>query len=854
MSKLLSLFKLCPINNDILGVSADAERSSVICTLGKKIVYLIELSTQKNIKSWSSLDNFTSKVIYDFKRKQYVGVFSNTHMRFWDINTEDINKVKKIKFHKPIYEIINVSDENILVIYADGTTKSLDKALESRKTEKHQRDNVNSESLSIENTQFGNEIFSYVKKANKEKIFCFTSIDNTTLQQIQKCNEIKLNRPGLNVRLMGHTTMYSSDGSTYLITIWSDKRMFKLNLNLHEKNLSIGTFHTIIDSINVSNDIAVQAVSENCLAIYAKDQNEDGSSIILYNIKYKIIQSKLSFKVYLSNFKLWSVHENLYLAMAQHLSVIPFVVTTDKMSSLIGLQVHTLDNIVENEMINEDALFEDALTFDENQDEVKGMEFIPNDIFIKRNRKKLLSGAKPIADSDEIQDSLDRIYRGDLIIDVQRCDNNLSDTAALKILNNIDEPFPLISENFEYYCMNLERYGCSEIEITDKVVPVLLKANRTEDIAILLKRYNHVSEKMLVQIIKYLLNSPIENPNSNEKAEEKIISDSSNNLTLSEKNKKYKNKNVFLSADKEENCDVLSIALCCAFDSTTILKHLSSDITLNEMIQLMDHLYKILTTNVLDDVYDMKGNLVEGDDFDLDTKLFEWFRLLLDSHYQQIILSRDNELKEKFNTWLELIDNHVEILSQMKDMRYTLVKIASNKRIDLSRKCNRWYSIEKLELKEQIKFIRSKEKMSQIMKFSRCNQLLLKTIHLNARAFCNSARNPSPTSATETVKPITKDNQKVSDWEKKLLVWMKKYENVDEIPNFVTMDVVDRARQEFRMRIFYATILFLIASYIVIIMSGKTLASQGDLIKLNQDWHRAYEKSHQDENTDTVRK
>jgi hypothetical protein len=51
MSKLLSLYKLCPVNNDILGVSADAERSSVICTLGKKIVYVIEVSSLSSVFS-----------------------------------------------------------------------------------------------------------------------------------------------------------------------------------------------------------------------------------------------------------------------------------------------------------------------------------------------------------------------------------------------------------------------------------------------------------------------------------------------------------------------------------------------------------------------------------------------------------------------------------------------------------------------------------------------------------------------------------------------------------------------------------------------------------------------------------
>jgi hypothetical protein len=43
MSELLSFYKLCPITNEIIGVSEDADKFSVICTLGKKIVYVLEV-------------------------------------------------------------------------------------------------------------------------------------------------------------------------------------------------------------------------------------------------------------------------------------------------------------------------------------------------------------------------------------------------------------------------------------------------------------------------------------------------------------------------------------------------------------------------------------------------------------------------------------------------------------------------------------------------------------------------------------------------------------------------------------------------------------------------------------------
>jgi hypothetical protein len=112
----------------------------------------------------------------------------------------------------------------------------------------------------------------------------------------------------------------------------------------------------------------------------------------------------------------------------------------------------------------------------------------------------------------------------------------------------------------------------------------------------------------------------------------------------------------------------------------------------------MDYLYSILKTSSLDDAHDMRGNLVEGNDFDLDTKLFEWFKLLLDSHYQQILLSHNSELNEKLDNWLQLVDDHIRILTEMNEMRHVLKKLATNQSIHLTKKCNQWYQIEKLQI------------------------------------------------------------------------------------------------------------------------------------------------------------
>lgn len=637
--------------------------------------------------------------MYNFTRKQYVGVFSKIYLRFWEKDTEDINKVKRIKFNKQIHDILNVrvnQKVNTMVVYEDGTTESLDSALESRAEGK--KESSKDEIKALENPQLTNEIFSFVRKSGNERHFCYTTIDPESLKSHSNAvKTFKLDRYGQDVKLMGNTVIRgkSVNSDPSLITIWSDKRLFKATLSPSDNFPTIGVFHAIVESINANNKISVTPISEDCVAIYASKHGDDGSFVILYNIKYKIVQSKVPFKVYLSNFKLWSIHKNIFLAMGDQLSVIPHRISADKLSSMVGSQcdsdVHTM---VEKEMINEDLHYAENLEFDDDQTPVVDMEMSRNGGNIRKHNK-----AVTIFSADEVNEQLNEMYHEELVVDLVRMDEQPEESVEAKLLSNVDETFPLLSENFEVLCRELEKFGCSEIEITNKVIPVLLKTNRTEDVGQLLKRYNHVSEQMLIRIIQYLLSCADEDEESMEvdalkNGDEEIEFDRSKLC----KDKKFKNVNVLLSTKQSERRDVLSIVLCSSFDSQSILKYLRKEVTLLEMVALMDHLYKILNTSSLDDPYDMRGNLVEGNDFDLDTKLFEWFRLLLDSHYQQILLSHDSELHNKLALWLELVDNHIRILTEMSEMRQMLEKLAKSKPINLSKKCNQWYSIEQLRL------------------------------------------------------------------------------------------------------------------------------------------------------------
>lgn len=622
-------------------------------------------------------------------------MFSNVYLRFWDQETIDINILKRIKFQKRIKDIIHSPCNKTVVIYEDGSCEFLQTAMNTRKEQKKDNKKID---FTIEDPRITpSGIFSYIRKMKHEKTFCFTYIDSETMRPIGDVQSFAIIRKGReNLRLIGSTVITSNNESSF-ISIWSDKRVFSYPLDINSNQTSVGANHSSIDLISGKHNLAITTISDKCIAIYACNEEEENSSFLIYNLKYKVIQSRIEFKVFIPLVKLWTAYNHVFVALGQFLKAVSYKLAEDKLSSMIGAQSDLADKIVDNEMINEDFCYEEALEFDENQDPVEGMEFVPNNRYWKQPKRKGLSGAKKISGSDEVKNQMDELYRGDMIVELVKSEDQPNETVYAKLLSNVDEESISMSESVEFYCMDLERHGYSEIEITNKVIPVLIKANRSEDIGLLLKRYNNISERMLVLIIKYILKCPDE-------AEEKMEVKNSNGDVVALKkddlsfDKKFANQNAFLSTKQNEKRDVLSIALCCAFDSTTTLPFIRQYISFPEMVQLMDHLYKILTMSVLNDPYDMRGNLVEGDDFDIDSKLFEWFRLLLDSHCQQILLSRDKDLGEKLDQWLQLIDTHIGILTEMKSLRPLLSKLSGNKSLQLSKKCNQWYTIEKLKL------------------------------------------------------------------------------------------------------------------------------------------------------------
>ena len=173
----------------------------------------------------------TSKVIYDFSRKQYVGVFGNRNLRFWDENDQDINKIKKVKLHRNVHDLYNVDangEKNVLVVYKNGTCESLEKALESKKEAKDAANHMENLSFTIEDVKvlvLPNDssylLLTYFKKYPKKNLveLNFVTVDRETLQVTQTFKTIDVARVDQNVELCGSTVIESAGRYPTLLSI-----------------------------------------------------------------------------------------------------------------------------------------------------------------------------------------------------------------------------------------------------------------------------------------------------------------------------------------------------------------------------------------------------------------------------------------------------------------------------------------------------------------------------------------------------------------------------------------------------------------------------------------------------------
>uniref|UniRef100_A0A182M4L6 Nucleolar protein 11 n=1 Tax=Anopheles culicifacies TaxID=139723 RepID=A0A182M4L6_9DIPT len=712
MAKLLAYYNLCPIINveDFLGLSRDVDPGCVINTLGRNIILVVKLSNQRQIRSWTVLDRLSSKVVYDFQSERYVGVFGGRYIRCWNQHQTDINTVKKVKLYQPVLDLFTLQNGRTLVMYTDGSCESLESALETRKQNKSNPNNVegvphvDSKTHTIRDVQIlvldnGTPLLTYfLRKEEDGSVELHYALLNPTDLKMHKAPEkIALQRIGEDLKLVSSCVVDGSDGPS-LMTIWSDSRIFSLQLSLGQspkREEGVGNFIELVQTFNVKQPLSMTSIGKDYVAFYANNKNQDGAILVLFNVQFKVFQAKQYFKVYFVSSRFWVAESNILLAFGQMLAVVPFKISKKQLSDMIGSQqTFDLTHTIDDESINEECEFLDAYSFDEKLTAKTKLAVKLDESSNNETAEESTANQPDRYSEREIDEALLAAYRETLPVNVIECSSLPKDMVQIKLFSNADLTLgPLIlDEKFEIVLEELERSGYSEMEICDRVVPLLVQANLTADLAKCLKRYSVISERTIVKALKYAMSLPI--PERDE-----VPSDAKDTtVQLSKEPPKVDsvlpNQDIIVEAQANHpsHFDLLNVVLSCSFDRQAIIPHIRKELDFSIVTVLLDHLEYLL----VDPTATLSETLHNVDSFDSDEQVVQWIMILLDSHYQQFVLSAEDTVREQLQRMLDIVDRHIGLLNQLQALSPSLHKALQRKTQKTS--SSQWYNIETITL------------------------------------------------------------------------------------------------------------------------------------------------------------
>lgn len=453
-----------------------------------------------------------------------------------------------------------------------------------------------------------------------------------------------------------------------IILLGSDNRLFLLPLRAHtslSENVP-GDFVAMINVINMERPLSILGIDHDSIAIYGANATQDGGTLILFNTQYKVIESKQHFKVYFDNSRLWAIEKFIFLAAGQVLGVAKFRVSKEQLSDMIGSQrVTDLTTYVDTECINADGVLEDMIEFDmagqisadnslNRHSQTNGIHTVPPSIEIDAN--------KPYELIENVENDFKTLQKYDVRVEIEEDENLVPGMLQLKLSSNVNSD-PFSATSIQALANELERIGASEYEITECMIPLLLQAKLDEDLLTCLRTYSNISEQSLAAALKYFVDT------ARVKRTESL-------------------------SDDDKTVNGLNAVLSNSFDQELILSYLRTKLDTDDVLYLLKHIFATIES---DDVQLEQRPQIDNS-FGDDEQLIKWVCALIDSHFQQFLISRDDKLIVLLTNWKELIDGLVQDIRQTTTVSAALRNLLDGKTIKNESSGSKWYSVEAFKL------------------------------------------------------------------------------------------------------------------------------------------------------------
>ncbi|KAH8410776.1 hypothetical protein KR222_007578 [Zaprionus bogoriensis] len=687
MSKFLSYYNLFPIPDpkEFLGMSADKTKGNVITTLARNVVVVLNISTHKQLYSWSMPEKLSTKVVYDPSSGKYVGVFGNHALRLWDVDTPDVAKCKKLKFQKSIAHLVYTETE-ALMLYSDGSCQPLSTALASRKDQKERTAEqlalAASATLSkptVHTFPSGNRMLTFFeeKTATGKFYLVRSSLEEANMQR----HEIK--REG--VRLTGYAVI-EGDSCPHLMTIWSDKRIFMLSLAERADEAAPGQFVSMLAELNVESKLSVQGLSRNFAAIYGANYGQEGASLLVYNTQFKVVNAKQYFKVYLDFSRLWARDEHILLAMGQNIAAVRYRMNDELLVDMLGSQLSdTQFTPIELDHINEEESLEAAIKFTgtsrvrkiKSTEQKSGpMEDLPP------ADGTTIAYESPEISKQELDEVVKRHVGGELVQVV----NGLEDVNVLLMSNFFDKgPQNLAVQSI---VRQLERSGAGEQEITEKLLTLFIKTENTEHVLMCVRRYSNISDYMLAWCLRYAL----------DKSQIALTNGDDNSNGDADADAMETDEHVAQSPAPSPVADeLLNAVLACSFNSVVIESHLRERLEISHVLRLLQHLYVLASDPKVLLEERPNQNAASLGHITTELQAYQWLSAILTSHITLLTISKDEKLMALLLQWSELFEAHVKLFQPLGRVLPMLSNIVQRHKTP-NHYPVKWYDVEEVRL------------------------------------------------------------------------------------------------------------------------------------------------------------
>lgn len=338
------------------------------------------------------------------------------------------------------------------------------------------------------------------------------------------------------------------------------------------------TLISVITNINTKYPAVITHLNETTIAVYGADVTDEGAILMIYNVQYKLAQAVQKLKLYTNDAKLWKVGDKLLLAANRHLAIAPYHLAPQRIAAMMSPSLRFKNY--------------------ENDNDADDIVVIQETTATQWDKKQPHTGKS--TSTDRLSSQLPKITK----------------------------------QNITY-----KTEGWSDTAIQETLIPSFIESGDVTSIYWCLNTIKDLPEKLLVDLLAFLLRSP-------DKMFVPLQNGTADNVsTLSNSNPRSRND--FL--DK-----VFSIIYC----STSLLPHLRTGLTLDEVLRLLEYLMDKLNEQV---------DSLDGNPQPSEQQLYEWSNLLYDSHHQHYIISQDARVLEVFNRLNSVLEEHVGIVEALRN-------------------------------------------------------------------------------------------------------------------------------------------------------------------------------------------